>query len=997
MKKKLHTQSILILFGAMWLGVIPFCVSAQDGCAPPHMPTVPDTYEVCSSTETGTIMVINAPVGYNHLVYNASNQLLSEQVAGSYAISFGPYPVGTYTVKVQNKCILSTFYSAGTCQIKVKTSTPPSGSAVPSVPFSTQFCDQSPGDLTIEAGNGNNYVWTINGSNYSSGQTFEYPFDHPTHGTIGTHNVRVDYMVPGAGCNGEAVPVYVDNMPVRIVAEPTTANAGSDLNRCEGSQVTLPGNTPSVGLGTWSIVSGSGGYFEGIPGTIGSTNPSATFSGVAGATYVLKWSISNGSCTPSTDNMNVTFVRQPTVAAAGPDQTSSATCGLTTVTLAANTPTIGTGTWSVVSGSGGSFTNSSSPTTTFTGTPGSTYILRWTISNNPCVPTTDDVTIKFNQYPTTASAGPDQTNASTCGLTTVTLAGNNPLAGTGSWTIVSGTNGSVTNPSARNSTFSGVAGNTYVLRWTISSGPCGSSFDEVNIKFNKNPTTANAGPDQTGEATCGLTSVTLSGNSPTTGTGTWSFLVGNGTLANAAVHNTSLTGTPGEIYWLTWRITNAPCPPSQDYAIVILNVKPTTTAVVTGNHRFGQGPLELSATGAQSAETFKWFAPTGSPLLFTGSPYVTPSVDSPVLNYCYVQTANEYCLGEKTWVNTYVYPVPVITSDTDRILPASPAMLSTGENYDSYTWRNQSGNIVGTTSTIPVSAPGNYTVTVTKGGISATSAPLKLLHQFEGLDENYILTYSSLESHITTTQEVETKSIGEVSQNIQYFDGLGRHMQTVMTQGSPSKLDIVQPIVYDAFGREAKKYLPFTAQNDGWYKPNNEIINLETGDYIGIAETFYNNEDSKIADDGNRPFAETIFESSPLNRMLKQGGPGTAWKPVPDAYSTSDNTIKTRYEVNKADEVLLFRYETTGEVSLDADPAEQYYAINTLFVNKTYDEHNNEVIEYIDKIGRTVCKKVQYDVDDSEKKYASTYYLYDDFGNLVVVLPPEAVEELLAQ
>src|SRR4029079_14118850 len=156
---------------------------------------------------------------------------------------------------------------------------------------------------------------------------------------------------------------------------------------------------------------------------------------------------------------------------------------------------------------GGSFVLASDPTTTFNGVAGTAYVLRWTISNAPCTASTDDVNITFNQNPTASNAGPDQTAAATCGLTTVTLAANVPGVGTGAWSIVSGAGGSFANAASATSTFSGTAGTAYVLRWTISNAPCTASTDDVNITFNQNPTASNAGPDQTGAATCGLTTV----------------------------------------------------------------------------------------------------------------------------------------------------------------------------------------------------------------------------------------------------------------------------------------------------------------------------------------------------------------------------------------------------------------------------------------------------------------------------------------------------------
>ena len=78
------------------------------------------------------------------------------------------------------------------------------------------------------------------------------------------------------------------------------------------------------------------------------------------------------------------------------DQTGAATCGLTSVTLAANTPTDSRHRQlEIVSGTGGTITTPSSPTSTFTGTAGTTYTLRWTITNPPCATSTDDVVITF--------------------------------------------------------------------------------------------------------------------------------------------------------------------------------------------------------------------------------------------------------------------------------------------------------------------------------------------------------------------------------------------------------------------------------------------------------------------------------------------------------------------------------------------------------------------------------------------------------------------------
>jgi hypothetical protein len=88
---------------------------------------------------------------------------------------------------------------------------------------------------------------------------------------------------------------------------------------------------------------------------------------------------------------------------------------------------------------------------------------------------------------------------------------------------------------------------------------------------------------------------------------------------------------------------------------------------------------------------------------------------------------------------------------------------------------------------------------------------------------------------------------------------------------------------------------------------------------------------------------------------------------------------------------LRIEYDMTAQT---IRPITRYYAKDKLFKNITLDEHTNESIEFTDKEGKVICKKVQYKKEGSVKLYASTYYVYDEFGNLVVVLPPEAIASL---
>ena len=68
---------------------------------------------------------------------------------------------------------------------------------------------------------------------------------------------------------------------------------------------------------------------------------------------------------------------------------------------------------------------------------------------------------------------------------------------------------------------------------------------------------------------------------------------------------------------------------------------------------------------------------------------------------------------------------------------------------------------------------------------------------------NYVRTYTPRVA-ITSEERVLKGSVDSVQVSTTYIDGLGRPVQTVIRQESPLKRDIIQPIEYDAFGRQVK-------------------------------------------------------------------------------------------------------------------------------------------------------------------------------------------------
>lgn len=362
--------------------------------------------------------------------------------------------------------------------------------------------------------------------------------------------------------NGSCTPSS-DTVIITSALTPTTANAGTDQTACATTAV-LNGNTPTVGAGVWTKINGSGTITN-------PSSPTSTVTGLSAGTNTFVWTISNSPCTSTSDTLVITQAGSITIANAGSDQQL---CSVTSTTLAANTPTVGTGMWSKVSGSC-SFNNAMSPTTSVSGLGWGQNILLWTISNLPCSPSIDTVVISVLSSPTTANAGTDQVVCAN----TATLNGNTPSSGTGTWALLSGT-GTISNPSSPTSTVTGLGTGANQFIWKILSGSCGVSSDTVMISFSGTITTSNAGAPQT---ICSTTT-TLSGNTPTTGTGLWSLVSGTGIITSPTNPSTSVTGLGNGDIVFRWTISNPPCTPSSsDVTIHNCNNNTIATGSIAGS------------------------------------------------------------------------------------------------------------------------------------------------------------------------------------------------------------------------------------------------------------------------------------------------------------------------------------------------------------------------------------------------------------------------------
>ncbi|MGN6490671.1 MAG: DUF6443 domain-containing protein [Agriterribacter sp.] len=273
---------------------------------------------------------------------------------------------------------------------------------------------------------------------------------------------------------------------------------------------------------------------------------------------------------------------------------------------------------------------------------------------------------------------------------------------------------------------------------------------------------------------------------------------------------------------------------------------------------------------------------------------------------------------------------------------------------------------------------------------------------------NYVRTWDA-KAPEQDANALKTRPLRDVQQTTQYFDGLGRPLQTVVKEGSyptgGTAVDMVSMTEYDAFGREVFKYLPTPANNTGG---NTSISNgkFKLNPFAQQA-AFYGGTASPVAGQGETFFyGETRYEASPLNRVTEQGAPGDNWTGTMhnNTNETTHKSIKTKYYVNTStDAVRVWTVPyATALGSWGAAPTSiGAYDAGQLYKTITIDEHNKQVIEFKDKEGKVILKKVQPDgtaADDgsgaSHVNWMCTYYMYDDLGNLRCVVQPEGVKAL---
>jgi hypothetical protein len=283
----------------------------------------------------------------------------------------------------------------------------------------------------------------------------------------------VNIQVTANGCNGPSSQRTRTVNVTPTVGTPTAITIGAGTEpTCQltnGTTTTTYATTATNNTSfNWSLSNPSAGSINATSGVMTWTN------GFSGSVDIRV--TANGCNGPSSQVVRTVTVKPAPDAVANPSSQTICSGKIAAITLTSNTSIAGTTyAWSGASSPASQVTVTPSSGTgninaTLANNTGGNRNVTFTItpSANGCSGQAITASVSVLMPLATANAGTDQTVSGT----STTLAANLPTGGTGLWTIQPGSDpgGVIATPSSNTSGFSGIAGNTYTLRWTISNG-----------------------------------------------------------------------------------------------------------------------------------------------------------------------------------------------------------------------------------------------------------------------------------------------------------------------------------------------------------------------------------------------------------------------------------------------------------------------------------------------------------------------------------------------
>ncbi len=526
--------------------------------------------------------------------------------------------------------------------------------------------DVCPGDVIFLDGNPTpgdgaitSHLWTGDTAPLSATNIQNPSF---TTNTQGLYNLTYTVSDDNGCSNSASISVNVNPADAHIIPDPTEVCAGEDL--------VLNGN-PSGGTGNYVTH-----VWTGDVSNLNTTNTqSVTFNSSVVGTYNFSYTVTDDNGCTGNDNAVVTVFENP-IADAG---INDSICGLS-LQLAAN-PSIGTGTWTQLSGLGTlSFDDNHSATAQVTADQYGVYQVVWSENYGPSCIDKDTAEIRFTEQPI-ADAGPD---GGICGFTYQLSA--NPSVGIGIWSVLSGAGNltfvDINNPNT--AITSDVYGN-YELIWKEDNGYGCIDEDTVLVSFNLVPTPAfnPINPDGCSPFTVDFTNQSIGGTIYN-----WNFGNGN-TTSEENPTETFYNSTNGDLtYNVTLIVNNPGC---GDTLTQTVTVHPLPHANFSHNGTPQCSPSTVDFTNSSiGSSTHVWNWDDGSPL-DTANTISHTFVNDTVFIENYAVTlyaiSNFGCIDSSVdYITVYPNPDYEIVATPDSSCHPATVEFSTSPSGQTYAW-----------------------------------------------------------------------------------------------------------------------------------------------------------------------------------------------------------------------------------------------------------------------------------------------------------------------
>lgn len=465
-------------------------------------------------------------------------------------------------------------------------------------------------------------------------------------------------------------------------------------------------------------------------------NPAAKmtiYTGVAHDSWSNAYRTDNLLHTPNAYQWLLQFKNGTLLANAGPDRTLSLPTNTINITGSGSVEgaTITSYEWSLVSGTGGTMTNTTSPTVTISGLAAGIYTYRLLVkaSNGEMAQDQVKVTVVTTNVAPVANAGPDINLTLPTNSVTINGSGTdaNGTVTAYTWTKVSGPTATMAGNTTATLTLTNLVAGTYVYSLKVTDNNAATGTDNVTIVVNSATSnqlpTVNAGTDKTVNLPTNTANLTATATDAdgTIASYLWEKLSGpTATMTNSGTPTLSLSNLLAGTYVFRISVTDNNSATATDQitvTVIAANQAPVANAGANINLTLPTNATNIVGSGSDadgSVSTYAWTVVSGpnTPTL-TNAASATVSVSNLIagtytLRLTVTDNAAATSFDEvQIIVNPAVVNVPPVANagvDKNITLPTnSTSMTGSGSDPDgtiaSYSWTQTSGAAATMTNT----------------------------------------------------------------------------------------------------------------------------------------------------------------------------------------------------------------------------------------------------------------------------------------------------------